>query len=199
MIQTLTKNWWLLALCGALDLAISAIFFIMQDANGPLTFHSWNGTVAFLGKLTLAAGVCAIAAGIWRSVSGKCWLLVLNGIALSSLGLIYLFLVHFRISFLTIALLIVLMAMSMGILELVTAGAMRSAGHVTDGGFLGMAGVGSIGFALVFLGLGGRLIEIAQGSHADLLWLGVFFGFSAICMLGLALHLHNQRDFRTGH
>ena len=67
MIQTLTRNWVLVALCGVLDAIISVIYVVMQETDGPLTLHSWNGTVVFLGKLALAAGACMIAAGVWRS------------------------------------------------------------------------------------------------------------------------------------
>src|SRR5207247_5045666 len=97
----------------------------MQETDGPLAFHSWNGTVVFLGKLALAAGACTIAAGIWRSTKGKSWLLVLNGLALSALGLIFNNLTQYRISFRTVALLLVVMALSIGILALVTARTLR--------------------------------------------------------------------------
>jgi uncharacterized membrane protein HdeD (DUF308 family) len=195
MIQTLTKNWRLLALCGVLEAIISVIYFIMQDADGPLTFQARNGAVLFLGQLALAAGACTIAAGLWRSTKGKCWLLVLNGLALGALGLIFYKLTHYRISFLTVALLI---AMSMGILELVTARTLRRQRHFTDGWFLALAGVASVGFALAFFALGFRWIKIEPGSHSDLLWLGSYFGFSAICMLGLALRLHSLGPFQSG-
>jgi uncharacterized membrane protein HdeD (DUF308 family) len=192
MIQTLIKNWWLLVLCGVLDAMISVIYLIMQETDGPLTFLSWGGTVVFLGKLALAAGACTIAAGILRSAEGKCWLLVLNGLALSAFGLIHFF-ARFRISFLTFALLIILMALSIGVLEFVIARTLRRQRHVADGWFLGLAGVASVGFALAFLALGFRWIKIEPGSHVDLLWLGSYFGFSAICMLGLALRLNSLR------
>ncbi len=192
MIQTLTKNWLLLALCAVLNAIISVIYLIMQDTDGPLTLQSWNGTVVFLGKLALAAGACTIAAGIWRSTDGKCWLLVLNGLALGALGLIQYGLTRFRISFLTVALLIILMAVSLGILELIIARTRRRQHHVADGWFLALAGVASVGFALAFFALGFRWIKIEPGSHADLLWLSSYFGFSAICMLVLALRLHSQ-------
>src|SRR5438876_9248884 len=96
LIQTLIKNWLLLALCGVLDAIISVIYLIMQDRDGPLTFHAWNSAVVFLGKLALASGACTIAAGIWRSTNGKSWLLVLNGLALGALGLIQYGFVRFR-------------------------------------------------------------------------------------------------------
>ena len=197
MIQTLITNWWLLALCGVLDAIMSVIYFIMQETDGPLTFHSWSGAVVFLGEVALAAGACTIAAGIWRSAKGKCWLLVLNGLALGAFGLIHFF-VRFRISFLTFALLIILMAMSIGILELVIARTLRHPRHVADRWFLALAGVVSVGFALAFFALGFRWIKIEPGSHADLLWLGSYFGFSAICMLGLALRLHSLGLSQSG-
>jgi len=192
LIQTLIKNWPLLALCGILDAIISVIYLIMQETDGPLTFHSWNGTVVFLGKLALAAGACTIAAGILGSTNGKCWLLVLNGLALGALGLIQYGFVRFPISFLTVALLVILMAMSIGVLELIIARTLRRQRQVVDGWFLALAGVASVGFALAFFALGFHWIKIEPGSHADLLWLGSYFGFSAICMLVLSLRLHGQ-------
>src|SRR6266487_3058523 len=198
LIQTLIKNWLLLALCGVLDAIISVIYLIMQESDGPLSFHAWNGAAVFLGKLALAAGACTIAAGIWRSTQGKCWLLVLNGLALGTLGLIQYGFVRFRISFLTVALLIVLMAMSAGILELVIARTLRRQRQVAEAWFLGLAGVASVGFALAFLALGFRWISFGPGSHSDLLWLGSYFGFSAICMLGLALRLHSHGLSQSG-
>ncbi len=197
MTQTLTKNWFLLALCGVLEAVIAVIYLIMQGTDGPLTFFSWHGTIALLGKLALVAGACTAAAGL-RSTNGKSWLLVLNGLALGALGLIQYAFVRFRISFLTIALLIILMAASMGILELTIARSLRHQRHVADGWFLALAGVASFGFALAFLALGFRWIKIEPGSHADLLWLGAYFGFSAICMLGLALRLHSQGLSQSG-
>ena len=198
MIQTLIKNWPLLALCGILDAIISVIYLIMQETDGPLAFHSWNGTVVFLGKLALAAGACTIAAGILRSTNGKCWLLVLNGLALGALGLIQYGFVRFPISFLTVALLVILMAISIGVLELIIARTLRRQRQVADGWFLALAGVASVGFALAFFALGFHWIKIEPGSHADLLWLGSYFGFSAICMLVLSLRLHGQDLSQSG-
>jgi uncharacterized membrane protein HdeD (DUF308 family) len=198
MIQTLIKNWWLLVLCGVLEAIVSVTYLIMQHQDGSLTFYGWNSTIVFLGKLILAAGACTIAASIWRSAQRRCWLLVLNGLALSALGLIHNFFAGFRISFLTVALLIILMAVTMGILELVTARTMGRQRHVADEWLLGLAGVASVGFAVAFFVLGFRWIKIEPGSHADLLWLGSFFGFSAICMLGLGLRLNGLRTVVHG-
>ncbi len=192
LIQTLIKNWWLLALCGVLDAIFSVVYLVTQAPDGSLTVRKYavHGTIVFLGKLALAAGACTIAAGLWRSTKGKSWLLVVNGFALSALGLIFNNLTHYRISFRTVALLLVVMAMSVGIFELVTARTLRR--HVADEWFLGLAGAASVGFALAFLALGFRWIQLEQ-PESMFLWLSSYFGFSAICMLALALRLNSLR------
>ncbi len=196
MIQTLIKNWWLLALCGAFDAILSFLYLVMQGPDGTLTFRTYavQGTVGLIGKLTLAAGVCTIAAGIWRSRRGRCWLLVLNGLALSVLGLILNGMFGFRISLRTIALLIAVTAMSTGILELVTARTLGRQRRIADEWFFGVAGAVSLGFALAFSALGFHWIRLERGSHLDFIGLGSFFGFSAICMLWLALCLGSRDD-----
>ena len=191
MIQTLSKNWLLLVLCGVFEAVIAAAYLIMDNA-GPVAFHSWSGTIMLLGKLTLAAGACAIAAGIARSANGKCWFLVLNGLALAALGIIQYAFTRYPISLLTIALLIVLMAVSIGILELQIARTLRRQRHPIDGGLFAVAGVASACFALAFVALGFRWIKIEPGSHLDLLLFGAYFGFSAVSMIAMALRLRSQ-------
>jgi hypothetical protein len=85
------------------------------------------------------------------------------------------------------------MAMSIGILELVTARTLQRLRHVTVGWFLGLAGVASVGFALAFLALVFGVIQLeGRPFHPSVfLWLCSYFGFSAICMLGLALSMHS--------
>jgi|SRR5579872_3409150 len=192
MIQTLIKNWWLLAVCGVLEAIYSAVNLFMQDPDGSLALRKYGlkSTVVLLGELALAAGVCTIAAAMWRSKQGKSWLLALNGLALTALGLILNGIFGFGISFRTIAVLVVVMATSIGIFEWVIARALRRQHHVADEWFLGLAGAASIGFALTFLAFGFHWIELEPRPHADFLWFGSYFGFSAICMLGLALRLH---------
>ncbi len=199
MIQTLSKNWWLLALCGVLDAMISVIYLVMYDSgpNGPLTFYSWNGTAVFLAWLALAAGACTIAAGIWRSAKGKSWLLVLNGLAFIAYGLVPLFW-RGPVSFDFFALLLVLMAMAIAILALAIARTLRR--NSPDQWFFGLGGAGSVGFALVFLALVNRWIQLERRPfHPSVfLWLCFYFGFSAICMLGLAWRLHSMHPSQSG-
>jgi len=186
MIQSSMKNWLLLALCGVLDAVISVIY-LNHVENG---FHAAS-TVVFLGKLTLAGGALMIAAGIWTSENGKRWLLVMSGLACSSLGLIFTLWTG-PLSFRTVALLIVVMAMSIGIYELAIARTFRH--HIADELMLGAAGVVSVGFALAFLAFVFRWIKLEPGDPGQSLrWMGSYFGFCAICMLGLALRYSSTR------
>jgi uncharacterized membrane protein HdeD (DUF308 family) len=199
MIQTLIKSWWLLAVCGILDAIYSAMNFVMQRPDGSLalrTFVHSRGTVVNMGMLALAAGACTVTAGIWSSRRGKSWFLVLNGLACSALGLIFIFWTG-PLSFRTVALLIVVMAMSIGIYEFAAARTLRR--HLADEWLLGAAGVASVGFGLAFLAFMFRWIKLEPGSPAQSFhWMGSYFGFSAICMLGLALRLHRLRRSQSG-
>jgi uncharacterized membrane protein HdeD (DUF308 family) len=200
VIQTLIKNWWLLALCGVLYAVFSVLYLVMQGPDGSLTLRTFalKGTVVLLGKLAIAAGACTIAAGIWGPTKGKSWLLVLNGLACGALGLIFIGIVGVggRVSLRTITEILAVMAISIGVFELGTARALRR--HAADKWSLGLAGTASVGFSLAFLALGFRWINLAPRSHADFLWIGSYFGFTAICMLGLALRLHSLGLSQSG-
>ena len=193
MIQTLIQNWWLLALCGVLDALISVVYLVMAGTDGPILSSTWRGTVVFVGKLAMAAGACTIAAAIWRSRSGKSWALALNGLALAALGFIQYGLTRFRISILAFAMLIIVMTVSGGILELTVARTLRRQRHIAAGWFFGLAGIVSVAFVLPSLALGLHWIRIEPGSDLDLLWLGFYFGFAAICTMTLAARLHWQK------
>jgi len=190
LIKTLIKSQWLLALCAVLDAIISVIFFIIYDTSpeGRLTALGLHGMIGLLSRLALAAGVCSIAAGIWRLEKGKSWLLVLNGLALSAYGVIPL-LWRGPLGFNRIALLLVVMAMSVGILALAIARALRRS--VADEWSFGLAGAGSVGFALAFLALANGWIQLERRLfHPSVfLWQCLYFGFCAVCMLVLALRL----------
>jgi hypothetical protein len=147
----------LLMLCAILEGIIS------------ITFLTTQGT-AVLGKLTLAAAACVLAAGLWRGSTGRSWLLVLNGLALATIGVIFNSLFRYRVSFRTIAFLLAVMALSNGLLALQWS--LRLAGSV------------SLGFALALLALSLRWIPLGS-ERLDLIWMGSFFGFSALCMMAL--------------
>jgi hypothetical protein len=177
MIQRVVRNWWLLGLCVALEAIIAITYFNYAGQ------HFNRSEIVPVGELTLAAGICTIAAGILRSAEGKRWLLVLNGAACCALGLILTFVT--TIAFRTIALLMIVMAVSLGAHELAASGP-----RLTRKWLPGTAGLVLVGFATWFLAFVLRWIKLDPTSPGEsLLWLGSYFGFSAICMLGMAADL----------
>jgi uncharacterized membrane protein HdeD (DUF308 family) len=190
LIQTLVKNWWLLALCGVLEAAISAVYLVMQRTHGPVLSNSWSGTVVLVGKVALVAGVCTIAAAIWKSTNGKSWGLAVNGVALTVLGFVQFSLTRFPISILAFSVLIIVMAVSIGTVELIVARHLLRQHQAADGWFFGLVGIASISLVLPSLALGLRWIPTDRGSQWDLLWLALYFGLAAIGMIALAVRLH---------
>jgi hypothetical protein len=201
MIKTRIANWWLLALCGVLYAILAMVNVFMRGPDGfPALRTGLPASTAMpMFGLQLAIGVGAVAAGIWGSGDGRSsWLLALNGLACSAYALIPILFWTRPLSFRLFALLLVVMAISMGVFALAAARTPRR--HVPDKWFLGLAGAASVGFALAFLVLGLGWIKLAHRPLSSTLWLwfGSYFGFSAICMLGLALCLHSQGLSQSG-
>ena len=94
MGRSAMKYRWLLLLCGAFEAIYAVVNLVMRDADGSWTIRKFaeRSTVLLLGKLALAAGVCATGAGIWSLREPRSWLLLMNGAALSAIGLITQFL-----------------------------------------------------------------------------------------------------------
>jgi len=192
MIQTLIRNWWLLALCGILDAMYSITNLFTQDPEGYLTLRTFVGVgaVRYMGKLALAAGLCTVLAGIWRSRSGRPWLLILNGLALAAFGLLgLLWDVKRTLSFLPVAILFAVMGMSIGVFALMLASTLRV--QAADKLFLCLAGILSIAFSIAFLLMGLRWIRLEPLPF--LVWMSAYFGFSAVCMLAMGLRLNRLR------
>ena len=186
-MQTLTKNWWLLALTGVLCAIASVIYLVIYDTTPNV--YGDRGVEMLVNRFALAAGACTIAASIWRSAKGISWLLLANGLVLSVYGLMTLFW-RGPLSVRFFELLVVVMAMTFGILALTIARTLR--GRVADEWFFGLAGAASVGFALAFLALANHWIQLERRLYhpSIFLWFFFYFGFSSICMLGLALRLH---------
>lgn len=187
-MQTLAKNWWLLALSGVLDAVISVIYF-NHAGHG---FHSTRD-VFLMGRITMAAAVCTIAAGLWKTKSLRCWPLALNGLALGVLGLFLNGVFGLRIRFSAIAFLIILMAMSLGTLYFASARILWRGKRIVDGWVSAMVAIGSVVFACAFFVLGLGWAKIEPGSFTDILWLGSYFAFCSVCMLGSGLRLPGLR------
>lgn len=193
----LSKNWWLLVLAGVLNAVIAVIYFDHAQ-NGFLL----RSTILLMSKLAFGAGVCVIVAGVWNFRNAKSWLLVLNGLALAGLGFITSgAALGEKISFRTVALVIIAMAVSLAVFEFATARELRR--NIADEWLFGAAGAISIGFAFLFVALGFRWVRLEQPGSVNL-WLGAFFAFTALCM-ALPLKgmfgqnaMENGRNFENG-
>src|SRR5215467_10922405 len=91
VIETLIRNWWLLALRGFLAALFAVMTFLMRSSAESYTLREFatKGMIVFLGILAVTAGACTTAAGIWNSDRGKWWWLVLDGLGISAAGLIF--------------------------------------------------------------------------------------------------------------
>ena len=89
---TLSKAWWLLAVCGIADAMSAAMNLLMMSPDRSLRLDSFLRRFALpnevwdMGMLALAAGACAIVAGLWSVGKDHSWLLSFHGLALSPLG-----------------------------------------------------------------------------------------------------------------
>jgi uncharacterized membrane protein HdeD (DUF308 family) len=194
MRGSLSKAWWLLALCGVLDAMHAAMNLLMLSPNGPLGLRRFAlpDTVWDMGMLALAAGACAIAAGLWSSGKDNSWLLSLYGLALGAYGLIAVSpLVRGPLSFRPVSLLFVVMAASIGAFALRTAQTLP--GGVPERWFLGVAGVASIGFAFSFVAVGFNWVRLGS-PYSFWIWMSSYFAFCAIFMLWLALRVRGSRQ-----
>jgi uncharacterized membrane protein HdeD (DUF308 family) len=187
--QALIRTSWLLALCGVLYAIFSFVILFWLSPNGSPVLRPFvtpRDMVPLLGIVSLAAGASTIAAAIWNSSRGKSWFLLLNGVACIALGLLISLGATRPVAFRTIALLVALMAASFAVHELAMARALR--GHPASEWLLAGAGVVSVGFAGVFFGFGVGWIRLEPSPSGETFyWLGAYFAFSALCMLGLAL------------
>ena len=195
MTQSLVKNWRLLVLCGIFDALFAVLITLMGSPDGSQnlsTFMHSRAAFSQLGLLALAAGICTIAASVSSSKKDNSWPLVLNGLACSSLGLLIIPGATKPITFRSIALVIVIMAISFGLYELAAARTLRE--HPLDERLLAATGVISVGFAAVFFAFVLRWIKLDPSPSAQTFnWLGSYFGFMAICMVVLALRPNGLR------
>ena len=88
-----------------------------------------------------------------------------------------------------VALLVASSAVTIGMLHARVARSSWRQHRAGDGWLFSIAGAGSAAFVLVSLAFGLRLIPLALGSHLDLLWLGLYFAFAAICAVALAMRM----------
>lgn len=188
MIQTSIRNSILPVLCGILYAVFSLTIFLMgsRDPSSVLrNLLETRNTAAAIGILALAAGACTVAVAFWTPGRTSAWLLALNGLACGALGSLMILGARRPVAFRALALAIVVMAVSLCLYELAIARTFR--GYPANQWLLGVAGLVSAAFALVFLAFALRWFPLEPSPSAQTFnWLASYFAFSAICMAGLA-------------
>jgi hypothetical protein len=179
-MQAFTRSWWLLALAAVFEAMYAIINLVMQRPDGSLALRTFalRPTVQHMGLLAIAAGVCIVACGIWGGRRPGTWPVIVNGAAFTTLGLILRFWKG-PLGFRTIALLLIVMALSLG------TAALREVGRSSVGR---LASVILGGFALMFLVLGLGWFRPVGPEWLNV-WMGAFFGFSALCLATFAMRL----------
>lgn len=191
MGETLSKAWWLLAVCGMADAMSAAMNLLMMNPDRSLRLDSFLRRFALpnevwdMGMLALAAGACAIVAGLWSVGKDHSWLLSLHGLALGAFGAIAVSpLVKGPLSFRPVSLLFTVMAASIGAFALEAARRGRR-----ERWLLIAAGAASISFAFSFIAVG---FFFRLGPPQFFIWMSCYFVFCAVFMLWLAFRLHSQ-------
>lgn len=180
MSRSFAQTWWLLVLCGALNLANAAMHILVANPQGALAVRRFAlaESVFEISVLALAAGVCAIAAGLWSAGKNHSWLLVLHGLGIAGFGLLGVSpLVKGPLSFQPVSLLFVLSAVALG------AFAWRAA-RAPVAGALGIA----LAISFVAVGFGAIRLEPAPWW----IWMGSYFVYCAAFMVWAGLRMHSH-------
>jgi hypothetical protein len=174
------QTWWLLALCGLLNLANAAVHVLVANPEGALAVRRFAlaGTVFDISVLALAAAACAIAAALWSAGKDNSWLVALHGLAMAGFGLIGVSpLVKGSLSFRPVSLLFAASAVALAAFAF---RAMRASLPATLG----------LGFAISFLAVGFGGIRLEPAVYW--IWMGSWFAYCAAFMLWAGLRMHSH-------
>lgn len=188
MIRMLIRNWWLLLVRGIFAVAFAIfIFAFLPFVPAPLLHElAFAGLVVVFAVFAIVTGIITIAAAV-RGVSrgGSSWLLLADGIVVTTSGLVIL--VSPGLTLAHVIQLIALTALLVGALEMAAGIHLRR--HLTDEWLLISGGVISMTFATcLFLTRGGG------GVQAVLTWISIYALANGLAMAGLALRLRGLRN-----
>ena len=187
MIRLMIQNWWLLFLRGVLAIAFAIfIFAFLPFVPAPfLRQFAFAGLAAIFALFAFATGVLTIAAAVrGAGQGGSSWLMLADGIAVTTGGLIILFAPGATL--IRVIQLIALIALVVGVLEFTAGIHLRR--HVTDEWLLVSGGIISIAFAPCLL-----LANVGT-VQAALMWISIYALATGVAVIGLALRLRSLRN-----
>jgi hypothetical protein len=126
-----------------------------------------------------------VAIAFMTFAKSRFWLLTLNGLTLSALGLLFNAAPHSRISLRMIAALVMAAALTSGIFELIEARSLYRQHHIPRGWAVALGGVLSLGCALAFVIIGFGGFRPEPGTNPELIWFATYFGLTAVSLLVL--------------
>jgi uncharacterized membrane protein HdeD (DUF308 family) len=172
-METLVRNWWLIALRG-----VAAVLFGLCTFFAPEI--SLTALVLLFGAYALVDGVFAIAAALrGRGSNETWWLLILEGIAGIATGIVTA--LWPGITALALLYVIAIWAVITGGLEIAAAVRLRKV--ITHEWLLGLAGLASIVFGALLLLFPG------PGALAVVFWIGAYALVSGSLLLALGIRL----------
>ena len=182
-IDTLSRNWWLIALRG-----LAGILF------GIITFMAPGVTLAVLvilfGAYAFADGVLTIVSAVRRRGATDRWgMLLVEGVVGVAAGLVTLF--WPGITALTLLYVVAFWALLTGVLEIAAAVRLRKV--ITGEWLLALGGIASIVFGVAIA------LFPAAGALAVVLWIGAYALIFGALLLALGFRLRSYGRHHTPH
>jgi len=179
MIESLTRNWWLVALRGVAAILFGLIAFVRPGMT-------LTALVYLFGAYALIGGAFAIAAALWAAGAGqRFWALLFDGLLGVAAGVIAF--VYPGLTALALLYLIAFWAIVSGVVEIVAAIRLRRV--IASEWMLGLAGLASIV-------LGVLLVAFPRaGALSVILVIGAYALIFGVLQIALAFRL---RSFGQG-
>lgn len=175
-VDTLSRNWWAVALRGACGILFGTLTFLAPGI-------SLAALVLFYGAWAFADGVLAITSALRRRTEERWWVLVLKGSLGITAGVATLF--WPGITAMALLYVIAAWALAAGVLEV--AAAVRLRRVIAGEWLLALSGVLSIVLGVLLMLFPGT------GALAVVLWIGAYALVSGALLVALALRLRARR------
>lgn len=172
MVQSLSRNWWLVILRGVFAILFGILAFVLPGLT-------WLTLVVMFGVYTIVDGLVAIVTGFSRTKTARWWAFLIEGVLNIAAGAVAL--IWPDVAVLVLIYIIAGWAVITGILEI--AAAVRLRDEITNEWVLGLGGFVSMAFGILLF------VQPAAGSLA-IIWIiagyAVVFG-ALLVVLGFRL------------
>jgi uncharacterized membrane protein HdeD (DUF308 family) len=175
-LDQITANWWTFVVRGVFALAIAAFAFAAPTKMAA-------GLVYFVAAFFIVSGLVSVFAGISFTGSGHWWALILMGLVQGALG-IYM-LATPGVGPLALAYLVAIWAFSAGLLEIMSAIALRR--YIDNEVWWVLLGILTVALGVYVV------IYPALGVLALVYAIGIYAALAGISLIGLGFRIKNAR------